>query len=121
MAFGSDPRHDGVMAQQATQTRPSPVLLTEVGLRASERELDEMRAAGVVRIGSVVTVDDADNGAGARYRLIGSDEAGAAGDVAVSSPVGLALLGQRASDTVTASLPNGTTRRLRIVSVAPPY
>src|SRR6478609_4288714 len=100
MAFGSDPRHDGVMAQQATQTRPSPVLLTEVGLRASERELDEMRAAGVVRIGS--------------------DEAGAAGDVAVSSPVGLALLGQRASDTVTASLPNGTTRRLRIVSVAPP-
>ena len=120
MGFGSDPRHDGVMAQEATQTRPSPVLLTEVGLRASERELDEMRAAGVVGIGSVVTVDDADNGAGARYRLIGSHEAGAAGDVSVSSPVGQALLGHRASDTVTASLPNGCTRRLRIVSVAPP-
>ena len=78
------------------------------------------RCPGVVGIGSVVTVDETDNGAGARYRLVGSHEAQEPGDVSISSPVGQALLGRRASETVTVSLPDGRTRRLRIVSVAPP-
>ena len=129
MGFASRRGHDGVMAHESTQTLPSPrvrILLTEVGFRARERELDQLRAAkrndirrrlrdargygepagndeylatredeaiidariatleamlaqasvvehralpGVVGLGSVVTVDGADNGAGARYRL----------------------------------------------------
>jgi transcription elongation factor GreA len=180
MGFASRTRHDGAMAYESRQTEVRPevgILLTEVGLRAREEELDQLRAAkrddiggrlreargygepggndeylaaredeaildariatleamlaqasivehrirpGVVGIGSVVTVDDADNGAGARYRLVGSHEAQEPGDVSISSPVGQALLGRRASETVTVSLPDGRARRLRIVSVAPP-
>jgi transcription elongation factor GreA len=75
---------------------------------------------GVVGIGSVVSVDETNSGAGARYRLVGSHEAQAPGDASISSPVGQALLGRRAGDTVTVSLPDGRTRRLRIASIAPP-
>jgi transcription elongation factor GreA len=75
---------------------------------------------GVVGIGSVVSVDETSNGAGARYRLVGSHEVAAPGDVSITSPVGQALLGRRAGDTVTVSLPDGRARRLRIASVAPP-
>jgi transcription elongation factor GreA len=179
MGFAPRRGHDGVMAHEPTQTLPSPrvrILLTEVGLRARERELDQLRAAkrdigrrlrdargygepggndeylatredeaiidariatlearlaqasvvehralpGVVGLGSVVTVDETGNGAGARYRLVGSHEAQEPGDVSISSPVGQALLGRRASETVTVSLPDGRSRRLRIVSVVPP-
>ena len=180
MGFASRRGHDGVMAHEPTQTLPSPgvpILLTEVGFRARERELDQLRAAkrddigrrlrdargygepsgndeylatrddeaivdariasleamlaqasvvehrappGVVGLGSVVTVDEAATGTGARYRLVGSHEAEAPGDVSIGSPVGQALLGRRANEGVTVSLPHGRTRRLRIVSVAPP-
>jgi transcription elongation GreA/GreB family factor len=75
---------------------------------------------GVVGIGSVVSVDEPNGGASARYRLVGSHEAQAPGDASISSPVGQALLGRRAGDTVTVRLPDGRTRRLRIASVAPP-
>jgi transcription elongation factor GreA len=75
---------------------------------------------GVVGIGSLVSVDETDSGAGARYRLVGSHEAQARGDVSISSPVGQALVGRRAGETATVSLPDGRTRRLRIASVAPP-
>jgi transcription elongation factor GreA len=75
---------------------------------------------GVVGIGSVVNVDETSNGAGARYRLVGSHEVQAPGDVSITSPVGQALLGRRAGETVTVSLADGRTRRLRIASVAPP-
>jgi transcription elongation factor GreA len=75
---------------------------------------------GVVDIGSVVSVDETNSGAGAHYRLVGSHEARAPGDVSISSPVGRALLGRRAGDTVTVSLPDGRARSLRIAAVAPP-
>jgi transcription elongation factor GreA len=168
------------MACESTRSGPRPgvgILLTELGLRAREAELDQLRAAkrddigrrlrdargygepggndeylatredeaiidariaalqtmlaqasvvqhrgprGVVGIGSVVSVDETNRAAGARYRLVGSHEAQAPGDVSISSPVGQALVGRRAGDTVTVSLPDGRTRRLRIASVAPP-
>lgn len=181
MGFASATGHDGAMAYQSTQAVESPThrnLLTEAGLRARERELDQLRAAkrddiarrlrdargfgepggndeylatredetvldariatletmlarasvvrdrgarpGVVSVGSVVTVDDVGSGAGARYRLVGSHEIEAPGDVSIGSPVGQALLGRRASETVVVELPDGRARRLRIVSVAPP-
>jgi transcription elongation factor GreA len=180
MGFSSSRGHHGVMAHEPIQPLPSPgvrILLTEVGLRGRERELDQLRAAkrddigrrlrdargygepgrndeylatredeaiidarigtmeamlaqasvveqriqpGAVGIGSVVIVDETNNGAGARYRLVGSHEAREPGDVSISSPVGQALLGRRASETVSVSLPDGRSRRLRIVSVAPP-
>jgi transcription elongation factor GreA len=75
---------------------------------------------GVAGIGSVVTVDETTNGGGARYRLVGSYEAQASGDVSIGSPAGQALLGRRAADTVAVRLPDGRARVLRIASVAPP-
>jgi transcription elongation GreA/GreB family factor len=42
------------------------------------------------------------------------------GILLISSPVGQALVGRRAGETATVSLPDGRTRRLRIASVAPP-
>jgi len=75
---------------------------------------------GVVGIGSLVSVDETNSGAGAHYRLVGSHEAQAPGDVSISSPVGQALLGRRAGETVTVSLPDGRTRSLRVAAVAPP-
>jgi transcription elongation factor GreA len=81
--------------------------------------LDERTAPGAVGVGSIVTVDDVNCGAVARYRLVGSHEARAADDVSVGSPVGQALLGQQVGDTVVVDLPNGGTRQLRIASVGP--
>jgi transcription elongation factor GreA len=81
--------------------------------------LDERTAPGAIGVGSIVTVDDVNSGAGARYRLVGSHEARAPGDVSIGSPVGQALLGRRVGDTVVVDLPNGGVRELRIASVAP--
>jgi transcription elongation factor GreA len=75
---------------------------------------------GVVGIGSVVNVDEVASGAGARYRLVGSHEAQGPGDVSIGSPVGRALLGRGAGDTVAVALPDGRARALRIASVAQP-
>jgi transcription elongation factor GreA len=73
---------------------------------------------GVAGIESIVTVDDAASGAGARFRLVGSHEARAPGDVSIGSPVGQALVGRQSGDTVVVSLPDGRTRTYRIASVA---
>jgi transcription elongation factor GreA len=80
--------------------------------------VEEHRRPGVVGLGSIVTVDDVGSGAGARYRLVGSHEARSPGDVSIGSPVGQALLGRRAGDTVVVDLPDGRSRDLRIASVA---
>jgi transcription elongation factor GreA len=82
--------------------------------------VEEHARPGVAGIGSIVTVDDADSGAGARYRLVGSHEARAPGDVSIGSPVGQALLGRRSGNTVVVPLPDGRTRKLRIASVGQP-
>jgi transcription elongation factor GreA len=81
---------------------------------------EEDARPGVVGIGSIVTVDDVDTGAGARYRLVGSHEARAPGDVSIGSPVGQALLGRGSGDTVAVALPDGRTRELGIASVGQP-
>jgi transcription elongation factor GreB len=55
-----------------------------------------------VFFGATVTVED-DEGATATYRIVGVDETdGAAGDISWKSPVGRALLGKSAGETVTA-------------------
>jgi transcription elongation factor GreA len=80
--------------------------------------VEEHARPGVAGVGSIVTVDDAGSGAGARYRLVGSHEPRSAGDVSIGSPVGQALLGRRVGDTVVVELPDGRRRELRIASVA---
>ena len=118
--YGEPSGNDEYLATREDETIIDVRIATLEAMLAQASVVRERARPGVVGIGSVVTVDDADSGAGARYRLVGSHEAEAPGDVSIGSPVGQALLGRRASETVAVSRPEGRTRRLRIVSVAPP-
>ncbi len=69
-----------------------------------------------VSLGTAVTVED-DLGQ-ETYTIVGSHEASpAAGRISNTSPVGRALMGRRAGDTVTVAAPSGSFG-LRIVSLA---
>jgi transcription elongation factor GreA len=69
-----------------------------------------------VSLGTAVTVED-DQGT-ATYTIVGSHEASpTAGRISSTSPVGRALLGRRAGDTVTVTAPGGAFGLL-IVSLA---
>ena len=60
-----------------------------------------------VRLGSTVEVES--DGERDTYQIVGSTEASpAAGRLSNNSPVGRALLGARAGDTVSVDLPSGT-------------
>lgn len=72
----------------------------------------------VVNIGSIVTVEDVDNGTESTYTIVGSNEANAKlGKISDVSPKGQALVGHKAGSTVEFETPKGV-RKLRIVSVS---
>jgi transcription elongation factor GreB len=67
--------------------------------------------------GAWVTIED-EEGEERTYRLVGADEFDvSAGLISVDAPVGRALLGRRAGDTVTVERPAGTVE-LTVVRVA---
>lgn len=67
---------------------------------------DETGAAGVVRIGSTVTVEV--NGKEKTYSIVGSNEADPLkGLVSNESPIGSALLGKKEGETAEAEAPAG--------------
>ena len=72
--------------------------------------------AGRVSLGATVTIED-DAGARSTFRLVGSAEADPAnGRISNVSPVGRAILGRAAGETVEIAAPRGTVR-YRIVEV----
>jgi transcription elongation factor GreB len=72
-----------------------------------------------VFFGATVTVEDGD-GETATYRIVGEDESdGAAGDISWKSPVGRALLGKAAGDTIVVKWHAGT-RELTIAEITYP-
>ena len=87
--------------------------------RLNERiyELEEMigraqiiegRNSGVVEPGSTIEVED-DQGERVVYHLVGAVEADpSTGRISVESPVGRALVGKQAGDSVTVEVPAGT-------------
>jgi len=80
-----------------------------------ESELD----SEVVRVGSVVTVDDPKRGKSVQYTIVGSTEADPSQNrLSNESPVGKALLGHQAGDEVEVGLPNGGARKLKITKIA---
>lgn len=86
----------------------------EAVLRNAEIAEDTGDIAG---IGKTVTVID-ENGNEKSYRLVSSHEVDAtAGSISDRSPIGSALMGKQAGDTVEAQLP-GRTRKLTIKSVS---
>jgi transcription elongation factor GreB len=72
-----------------------------------------------VFFGATVTVEGED-GSEVRYRIVGVDESdGSCGDISWKSPVGRALLGKGAGDTVTVRL-EASVRELTIARIAYP-
>jgi len=80
-----------------------------------ESELD----SEVVRVGSLVTVDDPKRGKSVQYTIVGSTEADPGQNrLSNESPVGKALLGHKAGDEVEVGLPNGSARTLKITQIS---
>ena len=72
---------------------------------------------GQISLGSIVVVENAKTGKQIEYHIVGSYEANAfERKISDLSPIGAALLGNRAGDTVTAIVPAGEVV-LRIVDV----
>jgi transcription elongation factor GreA len=70
---------------------------------------------GAVGIGEPVRVRDLDSGDVIHYRIVGAGEADPAnGHISYRSPVGAALLGRRADETVELDTPSGRLR-LRVL------
>jgi transcription elongation factor GreA len=72
----------------------------------------------VVSLGTRVTVEDVATGRRHRHTLVAWNDGGAA-SVSAASPVGQAVMGRAVGDEATITLPNGRSRRLRIVGVEP--
>jgi len=71
----------------------------------------------VVRIGTTVHVRD-EKGKSQPFTIVGSAEADIkSGKLSNESPVGKALMGRKKGETVEVSLPNGTTRALKITKI----
>jgi transcription elongation factor GreA len=72
----------------------------------------------VVQVGSLVKVKDDESGKSVTYTIVGSAEANPAErKLSNESPVGRALLGRKAKDTVSVQLPNGSSRALTIQKI----
>jgi transcription elongation factor GreA len=78
---------------------------------------DDARSSGVVAFGSTVLVRD-EEGREQRFELVSSRSAvPASGQISIESPVAKALLGLKAGDVASITLPRGT-RELTVVTVA---
>lgn len=75
-------------------------------------------AAGVVAIGSAVTVEYVATGQQATYQLTGIGSTDGKQLVSARSPVGQALMGRRVGDVVSVELPGDRRVELRIRTVA---
>lgn len=74
--------------------------------------------AKVVSLGSKIVVYDIDEDEEIKYSLVGSNEANPLeGKISDRSPVGSALMGAKAGETVTVETPMGGSYQLRIVDV----
>ena len=64
---------------------------------------------GVVSLGSTVKLHNQDTGTEVRYALVGSNESNPMeGKISDQSPIGSALIGKKAGDTVSIEVPSGT-------------
>jgi len=74
-------------------------------------EEPEAKAAGIVRLGSRITVKDIDFEELENYQIVGSQEADPMnGRISEESPFGRALLGKRQGDEVLVEAPSGSIR-----------
>jgi len=87
----------------------------------SQATIVDHQAGGgdAVTLGSLVTLEDAATGRRNTYTLVAWNDGGPA-SVSAASPVGQAIMGRSAGETVTIVLPNGRERRMLIAEVQTP-
>jgi hypothetical protein len=109
---------DGFVTGYMVGDADAPSLVPNLGGHRLIRQLENVRAvlaaaavetdSGVVVIGRVVTLEDAD-GQRSTYALVAPGHGDPArGMLGADSPVGRAIAGSRAGDTVEVNAPNGT-------------
>jgi transcription elongation factor GreA len=110
---------DYIAAKEDQAFLEGRILELEATLRdATVIKGDEGGRKGLVGIGSKVTVVE-DGSAAVTYTVVGSAEADPRkGLISNQSPIGMALLGKRAGDTVQAKMPDGGMLVLKIDAVA---
>jgi transcription elongation factor GreA len=109
--------HDAKEAQAHLETK----ILRLRQLRDNAVVVEPGGASDEVALGVVVTVRDLDNGREAEHTIVSAAESDpASGKLSIDSPLGHALTGARAGDTVTFDAPRGR-RRLDIVAITPAH
>ena len=106
-------------ALAAQKKTPNLTLLLEELERAVVMDARAIPST-VVRLGSIVTVLDEDNGEKEHYTLCTPERSNVEkAMISVLAPIGTAILGYSQGDTIEWQTPGGT-RRLKLVSVEPP-
>jgi transcription elongation factor GreA len=105
---------DAKNEQAMLETR---ILALEEKLRSAQIIDAKELSNDVVRVGVIVHVKD-EKGKSQPFTIVGSAEADVrAGRLSNESPVGKALMGRKKGETVEVSLPNGSTRALKITKI----
>ncbi len=108
------------LLEQSTGTNAAHAEVLELELAEAEVAPSEAIAPSVVTMNSTVVFEDEGTGEHREVTLCYPQDAkGNPGRVSVLAPVGSALLGLSAGQSVQLVVPGGRTRRLRVVSV--PY
>jgi transcription elongation factor GreA len=93
----------------------SRIALLEERIRSAQVVDATELSTDSVQVGMTVTFTDTGSGKPSTFTIVGAAEANSAErKLSNESPVGRALLGRRAGDTVSVSLPNGSTRQLQV-------
>jgi regulator of nucleoside diphosphate kinase len=108
------------LLEQSTGANAAHAEVLELELAEAEVAPSEAIAPSVVTMNSTVVFEDEGTGESREVTLCYPQDAkGNPGRVSVLAPVGSALLGLSAGQSVQLVVPGGRTRRLRVVSV--PY
>ena len=87
-------------------------------LKNAEIVTNEDVDAGAINIGSTVRIKDLEFNEEMEYKIVGSTEADVLGNkISNESPVGVALIGSKAGDTIEVETPNGEVVKYQIIEI----
>lgn len=104
-------------AKKAHRENESRILYLEKLIKTA-RVIEETTAPDVAGLGRIVTVFIEEDGEEETYEIVTSVGANVLeGKISIESPVGKALLGSRAGDTVTVQTESGYSYDMKVISV----
>lgn len=87
-------------------------------LKNAEIVTNEDVDANAINIGSTVRIKDLEFNEEMEYKIVGSTEADVLGNkISNESPVGIALIGSKAGDTIEVETPNGEIVKYQIIEI----